>query len=79
MADGSSEPDEARVVRRLLADVDVLVNVGYYCCNALSMGKPLIAFEPSTRNLNYLLKNIQNNGWAKLGKVCTTPVSHQVH
>ena len=42
MADGSFEPDETKVVRKLLTDVDVLVNVGanvgYYCCHALSMG-----------------------------------------
>ena len=73
MADGSFEPDETKVVRRLLADVDVLVNVGanvgYYCCHALSMGKPVIAVEPNTRNLHYLLKNIQNNSWAKLAEV----------
>lgn len=73
MADGSFEPDETIVVRRLLADVDVLVNVGanvgYYCCHALSMGKSVIAVEPNTRNLHYLLKNIQNNGWAKLAEL----------
>ncbi len=73
MANGSFEPDETKVVRRLLTEVDVLVNaganVGYYCCHALSMGKPVIAVEPNTRNLHYLLKNIQNNGWAKLAEV----------
>lgn len=69
MADGNFEPDVTKVVRRLLADEDVLVNVGYYCCHALSMGKPVIAVEPNTRNLHYLLKNIQNNGWAKLAEV----------
>ena len=73
MADGRFEPNETKVVRRLLADVDVLVNVGanvgYYCCHALSMGIPVIAIEPNTRNLHYLLKNIQNNGWAKLAEV----------
>ena len=79
MADGSFEPDETKVVRRLLADVDVLVNVGanvgYYCCHALSMGKPVIAVEPNTRNLHYLLKNIQNNGWAKLAEVFPVAMS----
>lgn len=73
MANGSFEPDETKVVRRLLADIDVLVNVGanvgYYCCHALSMGKPIIAVEPNTRNLHYLLKNIQNNGWSKMAEV----------
>lgn len=73
MANGSFEPDETKLVRKLLTDVDVLVNVGanvgYYCCHALSMGKPVIAVEPNTRNLHYLLKNIQNNGWAKQAEV----------
>lgn len=73
MAAGSFEPEETKVVRRLIADVDVLVNiganVGYYCCHALSMGKPVIAVEPNTRNLHYLLKNIQNNGWSSQAEV----------
>lgn len=73
MAAGNFEPEETKVVRRLMADVDVLVNiganVGYYCCHALSMGKPVIAVEPNTRNLHYLLKNIQNNGWANQAEV----------
>ena len=73
MAAGNFEPNETKVVRKLLVDIDVLVNVGanvgYYCCQALSMGKPVIAIEPNTRNVHYLLKNIQNNGWSKLAEV----------
>ena len=73
MADGSFEPEESAIVRKLLADVDLLVNVGanvgYYCWHALSMGKPMIAIEPITRNLHYLLKNIQNNGWSNQAEV----------
>lgn len=69
MAAGSFEPEETAVVRELLAEVDVLVNVGanvgYYCCHALSMGKKVVAVEPNTRNLHYLLKNIKSNGWGK--------------
>ncbi len=73
MAQGDFEQSETKVVRRLMVDVDLLVNiganVGYYCCHALSMGKPVIAIEPNTRNLHYLLQNIQNNGWANLAEV----------
>jgi len=73
MAEGVFEPEETRLVRDLLQDVDILVNVGanigYYCCHALSLGKPVIAVEPITRNLHYLLQNIRINGWAEQSEV----------
>lgn len=68
MAQGTFEPAETELVRKILLDVDILVNVGanigYYCCHALSMGKPVIAFEPIGRNIRYLCKNIKINGWS---------------
>ena len=68
MAQGDFEPAETKLVRKLLKDVDVLVNVGanvgFYCCHALSMGKEVIAFEPMQGNLRYLYKNIKVNGWS---------------
>lgn len=70
MAQGNFEPTETKLVRKLLNNVDVLVNVGanvgYYCCHALSMGKSVIAFEPMERNLRYLCKNIKANGWDRV-------------
>lgn len=67
MAQDTFESMETELVRSLLTDVDILVNVGanvgYYCCHALSMGKPVIAFEPIERNLRYLCKNTKANGW----------------
>lgn len=73
MAAGTFEPEETALVRHLLQEVDVLVNVGanvgYYCCHALSLGKPVIAVEPIARNLHYLLTNIQNNGWSQQAEV----------
>jgi len=67
MTEGIFEPLETELVRKILKDVDVLVNVGanvgYYCCHALSMGKSVIAFEPIERNLQLLCKNIKANGW----------------
>lgn len=73
MASGSFEPHEVALVRKLLQNVDVFINVGanvgYYCCHALSLGKPVIAIEPLARNLRYLLKNIRNNGWAKQAQI----------
>lgn len=73
MATGAFEPEETAIVRKLLQEVDVLVNVGanvgYYCCHALSLGKPVIAVEPIARNLHYLLTNIRNNGWSQQAEV----------
>jgi len=68
MAQGTFEPAETELVRKILKDVDVLVNVGanvgYYCCHALSLGITVIAFEPIQRNLRYLCQNIKANGWS---------------
>ena len=73
MAAGNFEPQETRLVRELLSDVDVLVNVGanvgYYCCHALSLGKQVIAVEPIARNLHYLMRNIMENGWAQKAEI----------
>lgn len=73
MAAGTFEPEETEIVRKLLQEVDILVNVGanvgYYCCHALSMGKPVIAVEPIARNLYYLLTNIRNNNWSQQAEV----------
>lgn len=67
MVEGAYEPMETELVRKILQENDVLVNVGanigYYCCHALSMGKTVIAFEPMSRNLRYLCRNIKANGW----------------
>ena len=68
MAEGLFEPAETELIRKLIKDVDILVNVGanigYYCCHALSMGKQVIAFEPIQRNLRYLYQNIKINNWS---------------
>lgn len=68
MENGTFEPLETEVVRRILDEMDVLVNVGanigYYCCHALSMGKSVIAFEPIQQNLQFLSLNIKANNWS---------------
>ena len=67
MALGKFEPLETRQIRRLLGEIDILVNVGanigYYCCHALSQKKEVIAVEPVISNIRYLLANIKKNGW----------------
>lgn len=77
MAKGVFEPEETKLVRKLLGDVEIFVNVGanigYYCCHALSCGNSVIAIEPMERNMHYLLKNIHGNGWA--GKAQVFPVA----
>lgn len=45
------------------AVVDIGANVGMYSCLAANQGKPTLAFEPSTRNLNYLYRNLWDNGF----------------
>jgi FkbM family methyltransferase len=69
MASGTFEPEETQLVRQLLGEVDLLVNVGanvgYYCCHALSLGKRVVAIEPNARNLHYLMRNLVENGWAQ--------------
>jgi len=68
MARGAFEPIETELFRGMLKEFDILVNiganVGYYCCHALSMGKPVIAFEPMPNNVRYLCENIKSNGWS---------------
>jgi FkbM family methyltransferase len=67
MEDGSFEPNETALFRELLAEADVVVNVGanvgYYCCIALGAGKKVIAFEPIADNVQLLLRNVRENGW----------------
>ena len=73
MAAGAFEPAETSLLRQVLPQVDLLINVGanvgYYCCHALSLGKPVIAVEPMPRNLHYLLRNLIANGWESQAEV----------
>ena len=67
MEDGTFECEEVEIVKKCLGEADIFVNIGanigYYCCIALSYGKPTVAFEPIELNLKYLYKNIKANGW----------------
>ncbi len=67
MEAGTFEPDEVRVVKQLLRDADVFINVGanvgYYCCFALQAGRRVVAIEPVPNNLQYLYRNLLINDW----------------
>ena len=67
MANGNFEKEETIIIRDLLVDVEIFVNIGanigYYCCHALNLNKKVIAIEPNQLNLFFLLKNINNNKW----------------
>ena len=67
MESGSFEPVETKIVRKLLPAFDQFVNVGanigYYCCHAIQLSVPTLAFEPSQGNLELLLENVALNGW----------------
>jgi FkbM family methyltransferase len=73
MQQGVFEPVDTKIFRRLIEDADVVIDagahVGYYCLQALSMGKHLIAFEPMPLNAKTLLKNIFLNGWGSNAEV----------
>lgn len=73
MANGTFEPEETALFRDLVKEAEILVNVGanigYYCCHALSLDKPVIAVEPVPRNVHYLLRNIAENGWAQQAEI----------
>jgi FkbM family methyltransferase len=65
MANYECESNEIEVFRELMEIHDIVLdigaNVGLYSCLAASYGKHAIAFEPSSRNLNFLYKNLWDN------------------
>ncbi|KAB2965502.1 MAG: FkbM family methyltransferase [Thermoanaerobaculia bacterium] len=65
MQGGSFETAETEIVRSLLANTDVFVdvgaNIGYYVCLAGRAGVQVIAFEPQPQNLSLLYANIRLN------------------
>lgn len=67
MQAGGFEPEEVDLVRALLAEADVLVdvgaNLGLYACLARSLGKDVVAVEPVPANLRALRANLRVNGW----------------
>ena len=73
MQKGEFEPGDTKIFRRLIKDADVLVDVGahfgYYCLQALGLGKKIIAFEPMPTNAKLLMKNIALNGLGERAEI----------
>jgi len=67
MINGDFEIEETRLIKKLLPNVEMVINiganVGYYCLLALKLDKRVIAFEPNRLNVDILLKNVKVNGW----------------
>jgi len=65
MAKGGREPFEAELVRKILQDVQVFVNIGahhgYYSCLALSSNTDTIAYEPEATNIMMIEKHLKAN------------------
>lgn len=67
LVSGIQESEELDLLASQLTSADVLVdcgaNAGLFTCLAASQGVPVIAVEPSVRNLAVLYRNIQENGF----------------
>ena len=65
MAKGGHEPFESSLVRKILGDVQVFVNIGahhgYYSCLALSSNTDTVAYEPEATNILMIEKHIKAN------------------
>lgn len=68
MQAGDFEADEVALIRSLLGERSVLVdigaNLGLYTCIARSLGRRAIAIEPLPANLRLLRANLAANGWS---------------
>jgi FkbM family methyltransferase len=67
MRTGEFEMDETKIIKKMLASVQVFVdvgaNLGYYTCLASQQGRPVLAFEPQQQNLKCLMQNLTVNGY----------------
>lgn len=82
MEQGSFEPEETFLVGKLLGKVEHFINVGanigYYCCLALQKNLPVIAFEPESQNVKFLIKNVQANNWESRIEIYPIALSSKV-
>lgn len=82
MINGSFEPFETEIIKKIVPKIDIFINVGanigYYCCLALSYGRKVIAFEPVNSNLQYLFRNIKANNWQNEIEVFPVALSDKI-
>lgn len=82
MEQGLFEPVETEIVKQLLREVDVFINIGanigYYCCYALQRMKYTVAFEPVERNVRGLCKNIESNHWGGMIEIFPLALSNDI-
>ncbi len=68
MLQGTFETDEAVIIKSLIKEADVFVdvgaNIGCYTCLAKSLSKYVVAFEPQAQNLECLYAALDKNGWS---------------
>lgn len=67
MLSGDFEREEVGLIRNLLGNAEVFIdvgaNIGYYTCIARSLGKHVVAIEPLVENLHQLYNNLLMNNW----------------
>jgi len=83
MMNGTFEPAETTIIRKLAVNTDVFIdvgaNIGYYVCHALQCNPEckVVAIEPLPANLRYLLRNVKANGWERRCEIMPVAVSSQ--
>jgi len=79
VADGCYEPDETRLVKTILPEIECVINIGanigYYACIALKENKSVVAFEPIELNVQYLLSNISVNNFQAAAEIYALALS----
>lgn len=82
MMNGYFEPEETAIVKKLLLNIDIFVNVGanigYYSCIALNTQKYVVAFEPDYANTRILLNNVTANNWKSSIEIYPVALSNSV-
>ncbi len=71
LAEGTFEPEETRVLKKITPDfdyfIDIGAHIGYYSClvGHLSPEKKIMSFEPNPHNYASLVKNLELNNLKK--------------